>query len=357
MWNIASGEVTFRLRFRRQSPYCTLSADGKTLGCFSSYQGQEFTIWDLTQRPLASALEDLLNTRGQRLLCSNGTILVVDSGTEGGIRCCNLASGTKQFVLGKGQAVRRAALSLDGHLLVSVGENSAIRAWELPSGKPRSLPFHPPQNGRCDCLAISSDGRRIAFLYHDQDAWELTVWDLSSGRPCFAIKGVSSFEPQSASLLTFSPDGTMLAGKAGLSTVHVWNIETGTELLSLSVKAGEGRAGVFRPDGKVLALSCGRTIQLWDLAKNQEYVCLRGHTKDVLSLSFSPDGRTLATGSIDGTVRLWDVIFGLDHATLFGCKSGVDCVAFSADGRRLVAADTEGIVRVWEAAFPAAHAD
>jgi WD40 repeat protein len=180
---------------------------------------------------------------------------------------------------------------------------------------------------------------------------------MSAGRPCFDLKGASSFEPP---FLTFSSDGTMLAGKTEPLAVHVWNIETGTELLSLLMKAGEGRAGVFRPDGKMLALSCGRTIRLWDLAKNQECGDLRGHTKDVLSLSFGPDGRTLATGSEDKTVRLWDVVFGLEHATLFGCKSGVDCLAYSADGRRLVAADDRrlgGAVRVWEAAFPAPRED
>ena len=66
-------------------------------------------------------------------------------------------------------------------------------------------------------------------------------------------------------------------------------------------------SAVFHPDGKRLA-SAGRdrAIWLWDLATGQEVARLEGHTNYVFSLAFSPDGTSLVSGSGDGTVRIWD---------------------------------------------------
>jgi WD40 repeat protein len=62
----------------------------------------------------------------------------------------------------------------------------------------------------------------------------------------------------------------------------------------------------FSPDGRTL-VSAGtdRTVPLWDPATGQPTATLFGHTEIVFSVAFSPDGHTLATGSMDGTVRLW----------------------------------------------------
>ncbi len=65
---------------------------------------------------------------------------------------------------------------------------------------------------------------------------------------------------------------------------------------------------------------------------------LRGHTGRVWSVSFSPDGSTLASGSWDSTVRLWDVAGGSEKARLTGHESWVRSVTFSPDGRTLASA-------------------
>ncbi|MCW6004310.1 hypothetical protein K1W54_06905 [Micromonospora sp. CPCC 205371] len=107
----------------------------------------------------------------------------------------------------------------------------------------------------------------------------------------------------------------------------------------------------FSPDGRTLAsASDDGTVRLWDMLGGRLRAVLTGHSDLVWMVVFSPDGRTLASASDDGTVRLWDMPGGQLRGTLAGHRGSVLMAVFSRDGRTLATASDDGTVRIWDVA-------
>ncbi len=126
---------------------------------------------------------------------------------------------------------------------------------------------------------------------------------------------------------------------------------------TLTGHTGSVSAVAFAPDGRTLATaSIDETVRLWDLTTPAQPrllgTPLTGHTGWVSAVAFAPDGRTLATASIDETVRLWDLTTvaqpRLLGTPLSGHTGWVSAVAFAPDGHTLATASHDQTVRLWD---------
>ena len=106
----------------------------------------------------------------------------------------------------------------------------------------------------------------------------------------------------------------------------------------------------WSPDGKRLAsVSADKTVQVWDAFTGGHILTYRGHSAIVRRSVWSPDGLRIASASDDKTIQVWNAATGHLIFTYHGHSSSVDTAAWSPNGRYIASASTDGIVRVWDA--------
>lgn len=153
--------------------------------------------------------------------------------------------------------------------------------------------------------------------------------------------------------VSFSPDGTKIASGSTDNTIKLWDVATGTEVMTLTGHAGPVMSVSFSPNGTHIASgSRDKTLKLWDAATGAELITLTGHTDVVKSVSFSPEGTKIASASHDKTIKLWDVVTGMELETLTGHTWPISSVSFSPNGERLASASEsrDNTIRLWNVA-------
>ena len=181
------------------------------------------------------------------------------------------------------------------------------------------------------------------------------LWDISTRQLITAVKGHESW--RRVITLAFSPDGRTLASGADYEdVVQLWGVPTAQHRGAFKGHAGvtiEGRGGgvtavTFSPDGRTLASSSrDGMIRLWDVATGEHDAIRVG--PEVLTLAFSPDGRTLASGDRGNRVQLWDVDTRQSRWSFIEPTEIVSAVAFSPDGTLLASEGEDNAIRLWDA--------
>ena len=199
-------------------------------------------------------------------------------------------------------------------------------------------------------VAYSPDGRMIATMTIRQD---VELWGADSGELLRTLVGVDDF----GGCVVFSPDGSILAG-AYRTQVVLWDVSSGEIISILSGGSLEGVAGYnvgvgqisFSPDGKYLATANMDGVStIWEIDTSSKVLSLMAaETLPPKAIDYSPDGKLLANGGDAGIVRVWDANQG---AELFSRELGgiIHALSFSPDGNYLAAASEDGSIKVWDA--------
>ncbi|MBV8431426.1 MAG: WD40 repeat domain-containing protein [Solirubrobacterales bacterium] len=281
---------------------------------------------------------------GDRTLASGGDVTA---------RLWDVASRQTTTVLTGEADVISVAFSPDGHTLAVARPDGTVTLWAIATGQITNLTGFV---GTVESVAFSPDGRTLASSEFEPpqrrgagtEAGGITtvrLWDLAIGQATTLSYLEGTYAGKA---LAFHPGGHTLASSPGFDgTLQLLHLPTG-QITTLTGHAYGIESAAFSPDGRTLATgSTDATVRLWDLATGQTITTLAPHSGYIVSVTFSPDGRTLVTTSTDRTVRLWDPASGRPTAILFGHTERVRSAAFSPDGCTLATGSMDGTVRLW----------
>jgi WD40 repeat protein len=276
------------------------------------------------------------------------------------------ATGTKLRVFRGGHG--RVALSPDGRFVLMDSPDKIATLWDVATGKvvrnfegdpvarrrrmAAAEKQEPRQQAEVEAVAFSADGKRVLTGEAGEQA---ILWDATTGQQFRTFKG----HRRLISSVAFSPDGKTILTGAWDNTAILWDADTGAKLRSIDVHA-RGlsfffpdnhyvTSVAFSPDGKsVLTGSWDCTAVLTNLATGKETVFKEGHEDFVTAVAFAPDGRSVLTGSRTGGAILWDAATGQQLRTFEGKEREARAVAFSSDEKLLATGYEDGTAITWD---------
>jgi len=393
IWDTASGQQLSKMTGRTNMAYnVKFSADGTQL----SAGGR--TRWDLrTGRGLRITANPL--SKLFPILSPDGSVLAVIKPTSPVVSIVDTASGRELRALtpaGGVESVQRVRFSEDGALIAvnymqdpmrnggSVMQRGVVKIWDVKTGTERQTitPDEVPS-----VTGFSQDGKILATA---SSTGAVSLWDIQTGSKLFdltsspmkSISNVMQF-PQGGrrpnmnvqmpnmadianmmtnvigtmsagtmagkvSATTFSPDGRLLAvgGLEAKSNVDVAALMNGAMNQKPKKGSHQQNPADIMKDMKVEAIG---QVRFWDVASGQEVSTIKGHGKAVTVVSFSRDGKLLATAANDHSIKIWETATGRELVTMKGHTSSVESIDFSPDNRLLASAADDGGTFLWDA--------
>ena len=288
----------------------------------------------------------------------NAVLASVAGNTEDfNIYLWDVVSGEVVGILsGHSDIVWDVAFSPDGKTLASVSSDNTTKIWDWDSGELlKSLDF-PAQ---VVSVSFSPDGQVLAVGGVDEPQNEVrnaAIWTFSVGSWDPLIK---FSEYSNIIAMAYSPDGSTLVGGGTSRNVQAWRANDGAPLFALVHTYQVGDAAIS-PDGSTLATATCETmvntecteggVWLWNLSTGRMIKQLAGFPSLVTRVAYSPDGSFLIAGAQTGLLRVYATS---DYEPRFESTSpgGVEALTFSPDGRLLATGGANGEVHLWKVVY------
>ena len=387
LWDVENGQNI--ATFKGEAPRVfsvAFSSDGKTVA--SGGSDNRIQLWDVETKQNTATLtghEDIIFSVA---FSPDGRILASGS-QDDTVKLWHVETDQNIYTFKHRERVFSVAFSPDGKV-VAGGAYLGVKLWNIETGEEVNLKGG--TTARSGSIAFSPDGATLASAAVDRfggTPGAVTLWDIETGKDLATLHGYTERIPAVA----FSPDGTTIASGLRDGTVKLWNVKTGE---NIHTYRGGSYAVAFSPDGKTLAARSWNNIKLWDVATRKSTstipiggevpnmstalafspdsqvlawgtedqvklrkhatkslfgfmrrntITLKGHTDEVQSVAFSPDGKVLASSVRAGTVKLWDTEMGANITTLEGASGPV---VFSADGKMLASCGNVQEIKLWD---------
>ena len=333
LWDVTTGEnITTLKGHHRTSVYSvSFSPDGTIL---ASAAGNTIQLWDVTTGENITILEGHKSFVYSVSFSPDGKTLASGS-LDNTVKLWNVATAQNITTLeGHKSYVYSVSFSPDGKTLASGSYDHTVKLWNVATTEHITTLRHKRQ---VNSVSFSPDGKTLA-----SGAWDGTIllWDVINRTDIATYSG----HLYSVDSLSFSPDGTTLVSASAQSgTVKLWDIRTGNavDLRHTDIV----RSLSFSADSTILASGgLDDAVKLWDITTGINIDTL-GHTNYVGFISFSSDGKTLA--SLSDRAHLWDVTTG-QNITIFQGARGLSYMSFSPDGTILAAGFRDGTIRLWD---------
>ncbi len=271
-------------------------------------------------------------------------------------------SGLNSFTLGENKFIDVVALSGDATLLATHNKNwimvydplsfgasgggsievEGVKVRDITTDQEISGPWE-DMDKSVNGLVLSNDKKVLAVSVD----WEgIIAWNIDTGEEMFNIQEREPFERE----LVYSPNGNLFAAYGTHATTHIWHAKTQEEITHQDME--KTTAFAFSPDSTRIATGSRKGIVLWTIEQNEiKKLGTIGNSRLGDELIFSPDGQIILIARIIGwdyEIQLIDANTGWNLGRLTGHTERINSLKFSHDGKTLATGSSDGTILLWD---------
>jgi len=345
IWDAATGKVKKTIEHEDVVVSISYSPDGSVLA--SAMENGIIQFWDVSTGKLQKSIPSRIPYMSSVICSPNTRMIAGGNGTD--ICFWDLDTGKLiNTIFAPKDTIHSVSISSDGKILASGGDSLMVRLWNVQNG--RFLGTYSGHTNSIYAVAFSPDDSMLASASSDNT---IRLWEIRKGEQILTGTQLNTFEGHTngVSAVTFSPDGQVLASGSKDRTVRLWAVKSGILLNTLVGHTGDVQTVRFSPDGKYLVSGCcwsGKwdgKVCLWHLQTGELILTLENET--VAAATFSPDGSILVYAN-DDTIYFFDIDTENTITMLKGHTDVIDSLAYSSDGKTLVSGSIDGTILIWD---------